>query len=183
MKNILAVLFIALSAASDTQAAKYTIDKDHSSVMFKIRHLTGKTDGAFTDFAGTFEFDEKQPAKSSVEATIQIASVDTRNAKRDGHLRTADFFDVEKFPAMTYKSTKVTSAGKNKFKVLGTLSMHGVEKPVTLNVEYFGEAKAKDAVVAGFSATGKLNRKDFGVGGLMLGEDVEIFLEVEAVKQ
>lgn len=183
MKKIIIGLFIAALAASSAQAAKYAIDKDHSSVMFKIRHLTGKTDGAFTDFSGTFEFDEKQPAKSAVEATIRIGSIDTRNAKRDGHLKTADFFDVEKFPAMAYKSTKVTPAGKNKFKVLGNLSLHGASKPVALNVEYFGEAKAKDAVVAGFSATGKLSRKDFGVGGMMLGDDVEIFIEIEAVKQ
>ncbi len=180
MKNILAILVLALAAAP-LRATTFTIDKGHSSIGFKIRHFAGRVPGSFSDFSGTIVFDDKNPAKSSVEATIQTASVSTNHEKRDAHLRTADYFDVAKFPVMTYKSTKVTAAGKGRYKVDGLLSLHGVEKPVTLSVEYAGTEKdPKGNAHAGFSAEAKISRKDFGVGGMGLGDEITISIDVEA---
>lgn len=188
--SVLAVLLAALPGLS--QAAQYTIDKEHSSVSFKIRHFASRVQGSFTNFGGMFSFDEKNPENSSVDAVIRANSINTRNAMRDKHLRAPDFFDAEKHPTITFKSSKVTpGAEKGRYKVDGVLSMHGVDKPLTLDVEYAGEANdMKGNAHAGFSATGMLNRKDFGIvynkvldaGGMMLGDDVSISIEVEALK-
>lgn len=180
MKKTIAVLALVLSAAP-LFAATFTIDKAHSSVGFKIRHFAGRVPGTFSDFSGKIKFDEKDPAKSSVEAVIQVESISTNNGMRDKHLKTKDFFDVEKFPTITYKSTKVSAAGKGKYKVDGMLTMHGVEKPVVLDVDYAGtENDPKGNAHAGFSAETKISRKDFGVGGAMLGDEVVISIDVEA---
>jgi polyisoprenoid-binding protein YceI len=188
--RVFLTLALSLSLASSARAAAYTIDAAHSSVSFKIKHLASRVVGSFKDFSGTIEFDEKAPKKASVDATIQTASIDTRNEKRDGHLRSADFFEAEKYPTITFKSKKVEAAVKDKLKVTGDFTMHGVTKPVTLNVEYLGSAKDPAGKVrAGFSATGKLNRKDFGIvwnkaldnGGFILGDDVEVAIEIEAI--
>ena len=189
MLRILALL--AVLGVPSAHAAKYTIDKEHSNVAFKIRHLASRVPGSFTDFSGSFEFSEKDPQKSSLETVIQVASINTRNADRDGHLRTADFFDADKFPTATFKSAKVAGAGKDRFKVNGVLNLHGVEKPVVLDVEYLGTAKNfKGKTTAGFSAKGKFNRKDFGIvwnkvldtGSAILGDEVELSIEVEALQ-
>ncbi len=190
MRKLLVAAILA-GVVSGAEAAKYTIDTAHSSVGFKIRHLVSQTRGGFNEFAGTIDFDEKKPEETKVEAVIQTASIDTANAKRDGHLRTADFFDVEKFPTITFKSAKVKAAGKGKYKMEGLLNMHGVEKPVTLDVVFGGGMKNKKGkLLAGFSAEGKINRKEFGItynqvldaGSLALGEEVSITLEIEAVE-
>lgn len=187
LKIMALVLFVGIPA----QAARYTIDKVHSGISFKIRHLASRVPGAFTDFSGSFEFDEKAPQKSNLEATIQIASIDTRNADRDAHLKNADFFDAEKFPTAVYKSTKATPLGKSRIRLDGVLKLHGAEKPVALEVEYLGSAKNfKGATTAGFSAKGKFNRKDFGIvfnkvldsGSAMLGDEVELAIEIEALQ-
>lgn len=189
MMKILTLLLVL--GVSSAQAAKYTIDKEHSNISFKIRHLASRVPGSFTNFSGNFDFDEKAPQKSSVEATIQIASIDTRNADRDGHLKTADFFDAEKFPTATYKSTKTVALGKGRFRVNGVLNLHGMEKPVSLDVEHLGtEKNFKGKITAGFSAKGKFNRKDFGIvwnkvldsGSAILGDEVELSIEVEALQ-
>jgi len=191
MNKMIAALLIAVSVSS-AQAAKYVIDKEHSSISFKVRHLASRVPGSFTDFSGTFEFDEKNPKKASAEAVIQVDSINTRNAKRDGHLKSADFFDAAKYPTATFKATKLAAEGEGKWKLTGMLNLHGVEKPVTLDVEYAGEAKSPQGkTLAGFSAKGTINRKDFGIvynstletGGLMLGEDVDLDIEIEAIKQ
>ncbi len=185
------ILAAVLVLAPSAQAAKYSIDKDHSSVSFKIRHLVSMVRGGFNDFSGTLEFDEATPSKAGVSAVIQTASIDTRNSKRDDHLRSADFFDAVKFPTITFKSGRVTPAGKGRYMVGGTFSMHGVEKPVTLTMEYSG--KVKDPwgnTRAGFSGKTVINRKDFGIvynktletGGLMLGEEVEVQLDMECIE-
>ena len=190
MGKIAALLLIA--AVAPAQAAKYDIDAAHSSVAFKIRHFVGQVQGSFNEFSGSFEFDAKAPAKASVDAVIKTASVDTRNEGRDKHLRGEDFFEVEKFPEMTFKGDKLTvGKGKGQYKLSGTLALHGVEKPVTLAVSFGGELKdAKGKMHAGFTASGTINRKDFGIvfnktldnGGLMLGEDVAVDIEVEGVQ-
>lgn len=174
-------------------AATYEIDPAHSSVGFRIRHLVGKVNGSFTKFSGTITFDKKQPAKSKVNAVIEAASIDTQNQKRDDHLRSADFFDVAKYPTLTFASTHVSVLGKGHYHVLGNLTIHGVTRPTLLDVTFGGQMKNPmgPGQRAGFSATTHIDRKDFGIvwnktldtGGAMLGDNVEITLEVEAVGQ
>ncbi len=166
----------------------WNIDVTHSTVGFTVRHLmVSKVHGQFTKWKGTFAFDEANVANSHVEAEIEVASVDTRDAQRDAHLRTGDFFDAEKFPLMTFKSTSV-SGEKGKFKVTGDLSLRGVSKPVVLDVEYTGRMKhPRGGERVGFSAQTSINRKDFGVsfnmlleaGGVGVSEKVDIQLDVQ----
>ena len=192
-KTILLVIaaLLSLSAAAGTPGV-FEIDGAHSSVTFKIRHLISKVTGGFNDFTGTVKGNPEDPTKASVEFTIQAASIDTRNADRDAHLRNADFFDVEKFPEITFVSTKIVSAGEDLYKVYGKFTMLGVTKeiilPVTLNgtvTDPWGNLRA------GFEITFQINRKDYGMiwnkgldqGGMILGDEVEIFIALEAVKE
>ena len=183
-------LAVALSFASAVQAAPttYTIDNGHSNVGFSVRHIFSKVPGSFTKFSGAIVYDPAKPADSSVKAEIDASTVNTRNEKRDGHLKTEDFFFVEKNPTITFESTKVTPAGEGKLQVEGNLTMRGVTKPVVLDVTVLGAAQNEKEAVAGFEAVTKVNRKDFGInwnrnldqGGMLLGDDVEIRLDVEA---
>ena len=172
-------------------AGTYTVDPSHSEVGFTARHaMVTKVRGRFSDVAGTVVLAD-DASLISVEATIQVASVDTRSADRDGHLKSADFFDVEQFPTMTYRSTSVQVSGDG-FVVDGDLTLHGVTKPVQLEVtaegvatDPFGNARA------GFSAEAEINRKDFGLtwnaaletGGVLVSEKIKITLDVSAIKQ
>ena len=185
---ILGSLLFAFQTA--LQAAEFSIDPAHSSVGFNVRHIVSHVKGQFNEFSGAFTYDPKAPEKSSVEAVIQTKSINTNMDKRDGHLRSPDFFDVAKYPTMTFKSASVKSAGPGKLDVAGTLTLHGVSKPVVLSVQ--GGDMAKDpwgGTRTGFSATTTINRKDFGMtwnqtldnGGLLVGDDVKIDIEVEAV--
>ena len=170
---------------------KWNIDVAHSSVGFTVRHLmVSKVHGQFTKWNGTFAFDEANPASSHVEVQIEVASVDTRDVQRDGHLKTGDFFEAEKFPHMTFKSTSVTGA-KSNFKVVGDLTLRGVTKSVVLDVEYSGRVKHPQmGERVGFSGHTSINRKDFGVsfnqvleaGGVAVSEKVDINIEVEATQ-
>jgi polyisoprenoid-binding protein YceI len=169
----------------------WNVDVVHSTVGFTVRHLmVSKVHGLFTKWNGTFAFDEANPSASHVEVQIDVSSVDTREPQRDAHLRTGDFFEVEKFPHLTFKSTSVEGSG-NQFKVNGDLTLRGVTKPVVLDVEYAGRSKHPQmGERAGFSAHTSINRKDFGVsfnqvldnGGLALSEKVDINIEVEATR-
>ncbi len=182
-------LFIVTAA----HAANYKIDAAHSSVGFKVRHLGISTvSGQFGTFEGTVEYDPKNVAASKTEATIDVASVNTNNPKRDGHLKECDFFCIEKFQKMTFKTLSVTPGAGKKFKINGELSLHGVSKPVTLDAEFIGAAPGPDGKErVAFSAVGELNRKDFGLtwdkiteaGGVMVGAEVKISIEIEAVKE
>ncbi len=169
-------------------AAKFVIDTVHSDVTFKIRHMVvSKVSGGFGKFSGEFNYDEKNPTAWSAAATIDAASIDTNNEKRDGHLRSQDFFDVQKFPVITFKSTGVKNVSGNKAVLEGVLMMKGVEKPVKLDLEMGGVITGMGKTKAGFEAKGIINRKDFGItwnkvldnGGLSLGEDVEITIHIE----
>lgn len=193
MKHVLRPAFTALALLVVASAAfaapvKYAIDKPHTEVGFDVRHFFTKVHGRFNDFQGTIVFDEKDPAKISVDASAVTASISTDNERRDGHLKSADFFDAEKFPTLTFKSTKVTANGKGKYKVAGDLTMRGVTKPVVFDGEFFGAGATGNGNKAGFSATTVVNRKDFGInwnktldnGGVMLGDDVTITLNIEA---
>jgi len=178
-----------LALAAPALAATYEIDTAHSAISFKIKHLTiSSVKGTFDDFAGTFTFDQANPAAASVEAVIQAASISTGNTKRDDHLRNPDFFDVAQFPTITFKSTGLTMTTASEGVLMGDLTMHGVTKPVTLAVVFNGAVKdpwGNDKV--GFSATGKLDRTEFGLsygkvmegGGLMIGNEVEFTLDIQ----
>ena len=179
-----------LSLAAIAQATDFTIDPAHSSVGFNVRHIVSHVKGQFNEFSGYFSYDPKAPEKSSVDAVIQTKSINTNMDKRDGHLRSPDFFDVEKYPTMTFKSTSAKSSGAGKMDISGTLTIHGVSKPVVLSVQ--GGDTAKDpwgGTRTGFSATTTINRKDFGMnwnktldnGGVLVGDDVAIDIEVEGV--
>lgn len=175
--------------ATDT----YRIDPTHSEVGFKVRHFLSKTPGRFSKFQGTIQIDEKDISKSSVEVSIDTASVNTDNEARDKHLRSADFFDTEKYPAMTFKSTSVREVAKGRLEVTGDLTLRGVTRRVTFPITNLGVINSPFGDVrAGFvDGTLKLNRKEFGVswnkvldtGGTMLSDEVDITLNVEAVKQ
>lgn len=174
-------------------AAQYSIDPAHSAVVFKVKHLSISTvTGRFEKFSGTFDFDGQNIKTGKAEAVITAASINTDVSKRDDHLRSADFFDAEKYPELKFVSKGIKDVKKNKFKVLGDLTMHGVTKPVVLDAEFGGEVKDPwGNMRAGFNATTKINRKDFGLtynkaleaGGLLVGEEVSIILEIEGIKK
>ena len=186
---VLAGLFLFGTSAS---AATYKIDPDHTTVGFKIRHLLSNVQGRFNHFDGTFDYDPEKPDTWKTTATIQAASIDTNVAPRDKHLRSADFFDVEKFPTLTFTSTGVTEVTATGAKLSGLLTLHGIEKPVVLDLEIHGVAKDPwGNVKAGFTATMKINRKDFGLtwnqaletGQFLVGDEANITLEVEGILQ
>jgi polyisoprenoid-binding protein YceI len=173
-------------------AGSYQLDLSHSSVNLSVRHMmVSKTKGRFADFAGTVTIAE-DPLDSSVEVTIQAASIDTRDEARDGHLRSPDFFDVDGHPVISYRSTKVTPAGKSTWAVDGDLTVRGVTKPVPLVVSFEGGAADPwGNARIGFEAHTELDREDFGLtwnqaletGGVLVGKSVKIDIEAEAVLQ
>jgi polyisoprenoid-binding protein YceI len=173
------------------QTGTWTIDTSHSSAEFVVRHLVvSKLKGRFTSFEGAIKIDAEDPLASSVTASIDLASVDTHDEKRDEHLRSADFFDVEKNPTLTFVSRKVTADGGDEYLVEGDLTIAGVTRTVVLDLEFNGvSADPWGGTRAGFSATTEINRRDFGLewnvvmdtGAALVGEKVKIALEVEAV--
>ena len=172
-----------------TTTRTYAIDKTHSEAGFQVRHLISKVRGRFADFDGAIEFDEEQPAQSSVTFTIQAASIDTATPDRDAHLRSEDFFAVDKYPTVTFVSTRITPRGKDEFEVAGNLTMRGVTKAIVIPVAYLGKATDPwgNQKVA-FEAELTLNRKDFGLnwnaaieaGGFLVGDEVKISLSIQA---
>jgi polyisoprenoid-binding protein YceI len=172
-------------------AGTWTIDPTHSSVGFAVRHLmVSRVRGTFDKFEGAITIGE-DPADSSVEATIDLNSIETRDPQRDAHLRSADFFEVEKYPTMTYRSTSVSPDGGD-FIVEGELTLKGVTKPVSLRLEFNGvNGDPYGGTRAGFYAETEINRNDFGVdismpldgGGVVVGEKVKISIDIEAILQ
>ena len=161
-----AVLAAVVLAASPAFAADtYTFDKAHTTVLFQVRHLLTNVTGKFKDFEGTIQVDRVNPTASSVDFTVQAASIDTSEAKRDEHLRSADFFDVANHPKLSFRSTSVKPAGKDAYQVTGELTMHGVTKPVTLTINSFlckpNPMNKKE--VCGADASAVFNRGDFGL--------------------
>jgi polyisoprenoid-binding protein YceI len=191
MKHIRNILLASLVALPLLAQETWTVDKSHSTANFKIRHFTANVIGAFDDFDGTITMDRANPAKSSVEFTIQAASVDTKNEGRDKHLRSGDFFETDKFPTIAFKSTSVAANGKDAYAVTGDLTMHGVTKSVTLPVTFGGFLKTQRGEKAGFEIETTLNRKDYGItwnraldeGGFMLSEDVKVTINLEMNKK
>lgn len=184
LRNGLALL-TAVGAFSPAFAAPtiWTIDPNHAAAHFSVRHLAvSNVRGEFGNVHGTITLDEQDLSKSAVEATIDATTVNTRVAARDADLKGPSFFDVEKYPTITFKSTKVRSAGPNAYSVDGDLTMRGVTKPVTLRVEVTATVKAQAGERRGAEATTTLNRKDFGVSGASasVGDEVQITLDLEA---
>jgi polyisoprenoid-binding protein YceI len=177
------------TAATPTRKS-YSFDLSHSTVGFHVRHLMiTKVHGRFQTWNGTLEIDEADLARSRVAVEIDAASIDTKEPKRDDHLRSADFFDVEKFPKLTFTSTKVEAAGDD-LRVIGDLTIHGVTRPVVLVVERHGEVRDPwGGTRAGFSARATISRKEFGLtwnalleaGGVAVGDKIEIGIEIEAI--
>ena len=170
----------------------WQIDNSHSQIEFSVRHMMITTvRGHFDKFSGTVDFNEADPTKSSVVAQVETGSINTRDANRDGHLRSPDFFDAEHFPTATFKSTRIEKLDKNHGRIVGDLTIRGVTKPVTLEVEYTGMGQMWGRTSAGFNAQFKLNRKDWGLnwnqtlesGGLLVGEVVTVNIDLELVKQ
>ncbi len=168
----------------------FQIDAAHSEVTFRVRHLLTRLRGRFTAFEGTIDFDAARPVASSVHLTIQAASIDTNQADRDTHLRSADFFAADQFPTLTFESTGITAAGDGNYEVAGTLTIRGVSKPVVLPVTHLGSAKDPwGNEKLAFEAETTINRKDFGLnwnaaletGGFHVGDEVTISASVQAV--
>jgi polyisoprenoid-binding protein YceI len=192
MRSRIAVLAAALAAASPALAADtYQLDKSHTTVGFEVRHIFTMLGGKFQDFSGTIKVDRAKPESSTVEFTIQAASVFTNDQKRDDHLRTPDFFDVATHPTITFKSTSVKPAANNVYEVTGNLTLRGVTKQVTLPVTFLGEGKDPwGNEKMGFELATTLNRKDYGInwnktldqGGLLVGDEVKVRISIEANK-
>lgn len=192
-KRIALIALMALAITLPLHAETWKFDKSHSHVGFSVRHMViSNVVGKFTDFDGKAEFDGKNVDQATVEAAIQMTSISTANDKRDEHLRSADFFDIEKFPTMTFKSKKITKPGADgTFSMIGDLTMKGVTKEVTLSGTFNGTIDDPwGNTRAGFTATTKINRQDFGVawanklqdGSLVVSDEVKITLEFELVK-
>jgi len=170
-------------------ANTYTIDQAHSTIRFWVRHLMiSKVHGEFPDVTGTVTGSADAPELASIEVSVGIGSITTGQEQRDGHLKSADFFDVETFPTMTFKSTSVKTTGEGEFDVVGDLTLHGVTKEITLKAEVSSEvANPYGGFKVGVSATGKVNREDFGMhwnqaveaGGVLVGKEVHFTIDLE----
>ena len=190
------VMIVVLAGALPAGAAEsmWQIDPAHSSVQFSVRHMmVSNVRGAFTKVAGTVRGDEQDPTHATVEATIDTSSIDTREAKRDEHLRSPDFLDVAKYPTMTFRSKTITKTGDGRYDVTGDLTLHGVTREVVLHVEGPSPAMKdpRGGLRAGASATTRINRRDFGIswskaldgGGVVVGDDIGVTIDVEGVKK
>ncbi|MBI2222805.1 MAG: YceI family protein [Acidobacteria bacterium] len=179
------------TATPQTASTAYAIDRTHSEVLFRVRHLLSRVSGQFRDFSGSITFDPARPENARVAVGIKAASIDTAVADRDGHLKSADFFDVENHPEITFVSDRVVSKGADNFAVGGTLTIRGVARQIELPVTYLGVARdpwGNDKL--GFEASIRLNRKEFGLtwnaaletGGFLVGDDVDVTLNVQAAR-
>ncbi|MCY4158201.1 MAG: YceI family protein [Bacteroidetes bacterium] len=186
-----AILFFVGFSIPTEKHSSWSIDVAHSSISFKVRHLgISNVRGEFLSYDARIEMDESDLSSLTVEATIETASVDTGNERRDGHLRSDDFFGAEEFPTMTFVSTGVPEVDGENFQLEGDLTIRGVTKSIVLEGEFLGTAMMRDTERAGFEATTTVNRKDFNLswdqlteaGGLIVGHEVEISLDLELIK-
>jgi polyisoprenoid-binding protein YceI len=171
----------------------WTIDTAHSEIGFKVKHLVISTvSGKFNSFEGKLEGDPTDLTNTQISFTADIDSITTGNEQRDGHLKSADFFDAANHPKLTFKSTAIVPKGDNEYKVTGNMTIKNTTKPLTLNVDFGGiENNLYGQTVAGFEITGKINRQDFGLtwsavteaGGLVVSDDVKLAIDAELVKQ
>lgn len=173
---------VATCLSASAEVVEYTIDPVHSGINFKIRNFVSKVPGAFTAFQGKIHYDKENPENSKVTATIDPASVDTRNQKRDDHLANEDFFNIAKFPTIEFTSDKWTKTGDNTYTVTGTLTMLGVDKTVELEVNFLGEMQARRTTVSGWEVKANLDRSDWGMtyGSPATSLDVEVEINIQA---
>ena len=184
---------MSVQTAPETAKATWRIDPSHTSVELAVKHMVVTTvKGLFSKVSGTIELDPADLASSSVYAEIEAASIDTRWPDRDAHLRSADFLDVERYPTITFRSTRIERAGDDRLTLYGDLTIRGVTRPVVLEAEFNGIGQDPwGGTRAGFSASGKIDRKDWGMtwndaleaGGLLVSDEVKISLDVEAIRQ
>jgi polyisoprenoid-binding protein YceI len=179
-----------VTTAIATTTTTYSLDKAHSEVTFQVRHLLTKVRGHFSDFTGTIEYEEATPERSSVNVEVRAASIETSDRDRDAHLRSADFFDVERIPTLTFRSTGIQRKAEDRFAVTGDLTIHGVTRRVSFDASFLGKAKdpwGNERIA--FEAEATINRKDYGLtwnaaletGGFLVGDEVRITVSVQAV--
>ncbi len=192
VNRIFLALAAMVAAVSSYAAEEWIIDSSHGAARFKVRHMmVSNVEGTISNIKGTFTYDDKDVTKTKTEATLDATTINTSNTDRDTHLKTPDFLDTAKFPTVTFKSKSAKKGGKGKFQLLGALTLHGVTKDITLDVEDVTEVvkDAKGNTRRGFLATTKINRQDFGVnfnkkldnGGLVLGDVLDVTVEFELV--
>jgi polyisoprenoid-binding protein YceI len=186
--STLILTFISVNA----QETKWGFDKDHSKIQFDVAHmLISEVSGQFQEYEGTVVTSKEDFSDAKFDFSITVKSIDTDNEERDMHLRSADFFDVEKYPKITFKSKSMKKVGENQYELIGNLTLHGITKEVILDIKYGGTIKDPYGnVKAGFKITGLINRTDFGLkynsimdtGGMMIGEEVTIICKIELIK-
>ncbi|RFU69836.1 YceI family protein [Bacillus sp. V59.32b] len=172
---------------------KWVVDAAHSSIDFSVKHMmVAKTKGTFQKFDAAVEADPADLTTANIEFTIDVSSIDTRNGDRDAHLRSADFFDIEKYPSLTFKSTKIVKTSEDEYDVTGDLTMHGVTRSETFAITFEGQGTNPwGAEVAGFSGKGTINRSDYDLtynaaletGGVLIGDKITVSLEIEASRE
>jgi polyisoprenoid-binding protein YceI len=183
---------MSVSTTASNLTGTWAIDRSHSAVEFSVKHMViSNVKGRFRTFSGALVVDEADPARSSVEVEIDAASVDTHDEQRDAHLRSADFFDVERHPTLSFRSTAIRPLGGDRFEVIGDLTIRGSTQPVTLAAELLGQTRDPwGGIRAGFSASASIDRRAYGltwnsaleVGGVLVGDQVRISLEIELIK-
>ena len=191
MLSIFSILFV-VALAANAQQTRWVIDKAHTNILFTISHMViSDVSGQFHDYEAEILADKPDFSDLKINISIDVKSIDTDNAKRDDHLRSADFFDVAKYPEMTFISKTMKKTGDKTYQLTGDFTMHGITKEITLDVKYSGTITDPwGNTRAGFKLTGSLNRGDFGLkynsvmdnGGLLIGEEVNIICNVEIVK-
>ncbi|MAQ71939.1 MAG: hypothetical protein CL565_07065 [Alphaproteobacteria bacterium] len=183
-----ALILVAVPATANAEAQDYEFDKKHTMIMFNVGHMgMSHSWGKFLDFDGDIKFDEESPESSSVDMTIQTASINMDDEKWEDHLKNQDFFDVKEYPTMTFKSTGIQTTGGNTGKLTGDLTLLGVTKPITLDVTFnkAGKRPMGNAYAAGFSAKGEVTRSEFGMdyGIPMVDDKVNLIIEVEIERE
>lgn len=191
VKKLVILGVLLLTPVSIPKAATWNVDPVHSLVGFTVKHLViTKVSGKFTDFSGQINYDAKDLASGSANFTVQAKSISTDNDKRDAHLKSPAFFAVDSFPTLTFTSKKVIPADSANFKLIGDLTIRGITKEVTFDCTYNGTISAMGGTRAAFSARTRINRQDYGVkwnqtldgGGVVVSDDVDLDIEIEAVK-
>ncbi len=189
--SLLALCGALLSTSTFAATETYEIDPAHTSIGFRVKHLFSTVPGRFLEINGNFTVDSEDPEKSEVKVTIPVDSIDTGNKKRDGHLKTGDFFDAEKFKEITFTSKNVKRTSENTADITGDLTLHGVTKEVVLKTDFLGKGPGPDGINrTGWKATTAIKRSDFGItygkeieGTPLIGDEVEIILDIEAIQK
>lgn len=190
---IISALILAATVFANAQTSQWGYDDTHAKVGFSISHFgISETEGKFTKFSGSVLSDKPDFSDAKIDITIDVNSINTEAPQRDAHLKSADFFDVAKFPSIVFKSKKLTAAGKNKYKLTGDITIHGVTKEIILDVIYKGTVvDPYKNTKAGFKLSGTLNRNDFGLswngklasGEILVGNEVELMINIELIKK